>query len=142
MNPLQLRGRWALNLSRNEAAPILENPFFHRGPIRDRRYFFGRTQETRQALHMLRHGQCVSIVGPRRIGKTSHLFHLCDPVVQRGHDLGQEYLFIYVDCQGLGDLDKLQFYQWLWGEAKRALAEQGDVDGWFLLSLAGGREQA
>ena len=120
-----------MNSSQSEAPPILENPFFHRGPIRDRRYFFGRTAETRRALQMLRKGQCVSIVGPRRIGKTSLLFHLRDPEVQRRYKLGTEYLFVYIDCQGLGDLDKPQFYQWLWREANEALAESGEANrGW------------
>ena len=63
-----------MSLLRNNGSPVLENPFFHRGPIRDRRYFFGRESETRRALQMLRQDQCVSIVGPRRIGKTSYLF--------------------------------------------------------------------
>jgi hypothetical protein len=109
---------------------ILRNPFFHRGPVRDRQYFCGRTAETRQALQMLRNGQCVSIVGPRRIGKTSLQFHLCNPEVQKEHDLGEEYLFVYIDCQGMGDLDKVQFYQWLWQETKRTLAEREKVDDW------------
>jgi hypothetical protein len=98
--------------------------------VEDRRFFFGRTRETRRALQMLRSGQCVSIVGPRRIGKTSLLFHLCDPEVQKGHNLGDDYCFIYIDCQGLRDLDKSEFYQWLWKETKRALLEQGEADDW------------
>lgn len=119
-----------MNLLQNEAPPILGNPFFHRGPIRDRRYFFGRKAETRRALEMLRHRQCVSIVGPRRIGKTSLLFHLCNPEVQKRYGLGEKYLFVYIDCQGMGDLDKPQFYQWLWKKAKGALEERGKADGW------------
>ena len=119
-----------MNLPRNEAVSIPENPFFHRGPIRDRHYFFGRKRETRRALQMLREGQCVSIVGPRRIGKTSYLFHLCDPEVQREHELREEYLFVYIDCQGLGDLDEPQFYQWVWESTERALVERGQAGKW------------
>jgi hypothetical protein len=119
-----------VNLLRNDILPVLENPFFHRGPIRDRRYFFGRKTETRRALQMLRQDQCVSIVGPRRVGKTSYLFHLCDAEVQREHELREEYLFVYIDCQGLGDLDRPQFYQWVWEGTERALAERGQADQW------------
>jgi hypothetical protein len=129
-----------VNSSQSEAPPILENPFFHRGPIRDRRYFFGRTAETRRGLQMLRKGQCVSIVGPRRIGKTSLLFHLRNPEVQRRYKLGTEYLFVYIDCQGLGDLDKPQFYQWLWREANGTLAESGEGDRGWRESISGFRE--
>lgn len=118
-----------MNLSQDESLPIHGNPFGVQAPIRDRRYFFGRTRETRQALQMLREGQCVAIVGPRRIGKTSLLFHLCDPEVQKGHNLGEEYLFVYIDCRGLGDLEKSKFFQWLWEKTKIVLAERGRVDG-------------
>jgi len=132
-----------MNLLQNEAPPILGNPFFHRGPIRDRRYFFGRKAETRRALEMLRKCQCVSIVGPRRIGKTSLLFHFCDPEVQKKHGLGEEYLFVYIDCQGLGDLDRQQFYHWLWKETKRALAERGKAVDWAeSISVSSGLREA
>jgi len=114
-----------VNALQNESLPILENPFFHRGAIHDCRYFFGRTQETRQALQMVHYDQCISIVGPRRIGKTSFLRHLCDPEVQEQHNLGDECLFVYIDCQGMGNLDEPQLYQWLWEETERALAECG-----------------
>ncbi len=119
-----------MNPSPNEPLSLLENPFFHRGPIRDRRYFYGRAKETSQALQMLRNGQCVSIVGPRRIGKTSFLFHLCDPEVQKGHNLREEYLFVYIDCQSMGDLDKSQFYQQLWRETKKVFVEREKEDDW------------
>jgi hypothetical protein len=114
----------------NEVTTIPENPFFHRGPIRSQSFLFGRTVETRRILHLLRHDQCVSITGPRRIGKTSLLFHLCNPEVQERHGLGNEYRFVYVDCQGLGDVDKCQFYQWLWQEAKVALTKPERLEGW------------
>ena len=47
------------------------NPFFHRGPIRDPNYFHARQRETNQVLEMLCKGQSISILGPRRMGKTS-----------------------------------------------------------------------
>jgi hypothetical protein len=118
-----------VNPSQNEP-PIVDNPFFHRGPIRNLRYFFGRVEETRNALDMLRNDQCVSIVGPRRIGKTSLLLHLCDPGVQREHNVGTDFLFVYIDGQTLGGLNESQFYEWLWQEAKRALPQQGETIGW------------
>ena len=48
----------------------IENPFFHRGPIRDPEYFYDRHKETRYALRMLSNRQSVSVIGPRKIGKT------------------------------------------------------------------------
>ena len=81
------------------------NPFFHRGPIRQREYFCGRADDIGQSLSLLRNGQNVSLVGQRRIGKTSLLFHIADPVVFEAHGLHRgEHLFIYLDGAELGHL--------------------------------------
>ena len=99
------------------------NPFFHRGPIRDPTYFFGREHEAGQALSLLGNSQSISLVGQRRIGKTSFLFHISDPEVLSQHSLSlDEHLFVYVDCGGLGGLDQPNLYRVL-------LEEVGDEDG-------------
>jgi hypothetical protein len=110
-----------------EVPSMSENPFFHRGPITDPDYFFGREEETEKTLHMLRKGQCVSVVGARHIGKTSFLFHLLDADVQEKHGLGDEFLFVYVNCEGFGDLDRLRFFQQLWKEVRKVLQKHGDA---------------
>jgi hypothetical protein len=85
------------------------NPFFHRGPIRQGEYFCGRTDEISQSLSLLRNGQNVSLVGQRRIGKTSLLFHVADPVVFEARGLHQgEHLFVYLDGTELGRLSPEQ----------------------------------
>ena len=90
------------------------NPFFHRGPIRDRAYFFGRERETGQALSLLGNSQSISLIGQRRIGKTSLLFHLADsPVFTRYGLSSTEHLFIYIDCGGLANLDQPSLYRLL-----------------------------
>jgi predicted AAA+ superfamily ATPase len=61
-----------------------ENPYFHRGPIRKPEHFFGRSQEVTNALSLLKKNQSVSIVGPRRIGKTSFLLHLARVLARYG----------------------------------------------------------
>jgi hypothetical protein len=102
------------------------NPFFHRGPIRDRAYFFAREHEVSQALSLLGNGQSISLVGQRRIGKTSLLFHIADPEVFTQHGLTpDEHLFVYVDCGELSSLDQPGIYQVLLEEVGDALA---DVD--------------
>jgi hypothetical protein len=81
------------------------NPFFHRGPIHQREYFYGRTDAVGQSLSLLRNGQNVALVGQRRIGKTSLLFHIADPVVFEAHGLHRgEHLFLYLDGTELGHL--------------------------------------
>jgi len=90
---------------------MAENPYFHRGPIRESKFFFGRTAETQEVLSCVSRKQSVSVVGPRRIGKTSLLFHLAGPKVKTAHGLGDEYAFVYVDCQALsGGLTESDVY--------------------------------
>ena len=99
-------------LAQKECSEIMiENPFFHRGPIRDPAYFYNRETEAKRVLKMLSRGQCVSITGPRKIGKTSLLFHLARPDVMRQHGLDpKRYLGVYFNCEGLGHLGLDEFY--------------------------------
>jgi len=84
-----------------------ENPYFHRGPIKELRYFYGRARETARTLQMVGNGQSVSVIGPRRIGKTSLLLHLADSTVQAEHGLTPEQsLFVYIDTRALGGLSR------------------------------------
>jgi AAA+ ATPase superfamily predicted ATPase len=91
---------------------MAENPYFHRTPIRDSRFFIGRTVETDEVLNHVSRKQPVSIVGPRRIGKTSLLLHLRDPQVKAKHGLGDDYVFVYVTCEILsGAQNKYDVYR-------------------------------
>ncbi len=103
----------------------VDNAFFHRGPIRDAAYFFGREAETSQALSLLRNGQSVSVVGQRRIGKTSLLFHLANPAVVEAPGLNPtRHLFVYLDCGGWSTLPPAEVYQFLLEEVADALPPQ------------------
>jgi len=96
---------------------LAQNPFFHRGPIRRRDYFFNRQREVSQALGLLRNLQNVALVGPRRIGKTSLLFHVADPAIHADHGLSPaEYVFVYLDGEELSELDA--------GQIRRAMVEE------------------
>jgi hypothetical protein len=100
------------------------NPFYHRGPIRDRAYFFDREHEVSQALSLLGNGQSISLVGQRRIGKTSLLFHISDPGVFAQHGLKpDEHIFVYIDCGELSSLDQPGIYQVLLEEVGDALTD-------------------
>jgi class 3 adenylate cyclase len=86
---------------------IGENPYFLRGPIKEAKYFYGRAKETARALQMVRNGQSISVIGPRRIGKTSLLLHLADSAVQAEHGLTPEQsLFVYIDAGALVGLSR------------------------------------
>jgi DNA-binding winged helix-turn-helix (wHTH) protein len=104
----------------------VENPFFHRGPIRDSEYFCNRRLEAKHALRMLSNRQSVSVIGPRKIGKTSFLFHLCRPEVMQEHGLDpSRYLFVYINCEDLGHLGLQALYALLAGEIAEQARQQG-----------------
>ena len=90
----------------------IDNPFFHRGAIRRASYFHGRHIEVEQTLGLLRNGQSVSLIGPRRIGKSSILLHLCRPAVREQYGLQPpKALFVMLDCQELGGSPPEEVYE-------------------------------
>jgi hypothetical protein len=81
---------------------VRDNPFTYGNPITDPSRFFGRTREVEQIFGRLRNKEfeSSSVVGDRRIGKTSLLKYLADPGVRISHGLDPgSYNFIYVDLQ-------------------------------------------
>ncbi|HYU73316.1 MAG TPA: AAA-like domain-containing protein [Ktedonobacteraceae bacterium] len=85
-------------------APIgtIGNPFTYGNPISDPQRFFGRRHEVQQVFSRLRNAEfeSSSIVGERRIGKTSLLKYLAHPIVRQHYGLDvNKYLFVYVDLQ-------------------------------------------
>ncbi len=78
------------------------NPFTYGNPISDPRRFFGRVREVEQIFGRLRNEEfeSSSVVGDRRIGKTSLLNYLADPSIRAAHGLEPgRYNFFYVDLQ-------------------------------------------
>ena len=57
------------------------NPFTNRGMITRENEFVGREREISDILARVRNGNSVSVVGERRIGKSSLLYHLCLQVI-------------------------------------------------------------
>jgi len=53
-----------------------ENPYYHRGPIRDPKQFYGREDELQSLLSLCKRRQCVEVVGERKTGKTSLLYQV------------------------------------------------------------------
>jgi hypothetical protein len=87
------------------------NPFFHRGPVSNPEFFFGRDRELSYLFDLLRKGQSVAVSGPRRIGKTSLLMHLMDPAVAAAHDCPPERMeFLLLDGGTLDGLSEEDFY--------------------------------
>src|SRR5512136_1109456 len=81
----------------------MTNPYVSRGPVRDPKMFFGQVRQMDEIAAFLKGNQSISIVGPRKIGKTSLLFHLLRPETRQKLNLGDDYLFVYLDCEILGE---------------------------------------
>ncbi|HEX4947104.1 MAG TPA: AAA-like domain-containing protein [Blastocatellia bacterium] len=73
------------------------NPFTNRGPVTNPEDFFGRKEELATILSRLQSLQCVSIVGERRIGKSSLLYHLSQTGTAQLDD--KRYHFAYCSLQ-------------------------------------------
>ena len=89
------------------------NPFTFGNPIRDPARFYGRVEDIRQIVNRLRSSahESTSVVGERRIGKTSLLKHLENPDIATGLGLPpSEYCMVYIDFQGLTDITPQRFW--------------------------------
>ncbi len=105
------------------------NPFTYGNPISDPRRFFGRAREVQQISGRLRNEEfeSSSVVGERRIGKTSLLNYLADPGVRAAHGLEPErYAFVYVDLQMVNDaMGPEQLWRRLLALMRRRCADDG-----------------
>src|SRR5262245_20345638 len=83
---------------------VVANPFQAGGRLRNPKHFVGRESDLRQILSRVANMDSVSVIGPRRIGKSSLLHHIVATGQQR---LNQSYLFHYVDLQPLDSAEEL-----------------------------------
>jgi hypothetical protein len=98
------------------------NPFFYRGPIRQASHFIDREEETARLLALLRNLQNVAILGQRRIGKTSLLFHIAQPEIYTTAGLSEHAaIFVYVDGQEMGGLSDAETRSFLAQQIVNAL---------------------
>jgi len=103
------------------------NPFTFGNPISDPARFYGRKQEIRQIVNRLLSSahESTSVVGERRIGKTSLLYYLAHPEVTAGMGLTPDkYCLVYVDFQGLTDITPQRFWQRVLSKIERASCDQ------------------
>ena len=73
---------------------LMPNPFTNRGVITNPDDFFGREEQINEILTRLRAMQSSSIVGERRIGKSSLLYHLMQTGARRLDDPSYRFLFL------------------------------------------------
>jgi len=88
------------------AARAVVNPFTYGNPINDPERFYGRQREVGQVFSRLRNPafESSSIVGERRVGKTSLLRVMAHPDVIRAQGLDPEkFIFVYNDLSMVGE---------------------------------------
>lgn len=68
----------------------------------------------------------MSVIGPRRIGKSSLLFHLADPAVFKQYGFDPAHCcFIYIACESWSHLPQTDLYTLILQELDEALARAG-----------------
>jgi tRNA A-37 threonylcarbamoyl transferase component Bud32 len=86
-------------------------PFFNRQRITDPTYFFGRRRELERLYSAVATRQCVSVVGERKLGKSSLLTHLADPAALRAFGFDPDhYVFVYLDLESLASARRDDFW--------------------------------
>jgi len=96
----------------------IPNPYFNTSSIDETKSFFDRNVDIELLLNALfaKAAQCYSIVGQRKIGKTSLVQHIARPTTIEQFDPEiSNYLFVYIDCQEDPDVLKSrgEFYHLL-----------------------------
>lgn len=89
----------------------VQNPFFNRHRIIDPAYFFGRTAHIEALYSAVLTHQCHSLVGERKIGKSSLLTYISLPptLQQYGLDANQ-YLILYFDLEAMASAGVEDFW--------------------------------
>ena len=97
----------------------MNNPYLNRMAITNPAEFYGRKREMRRIYSRLSttRPQCLSIIGERKIGKSSLLHFLSDGNnVKKYLQTSEEYIFVLVDLQGKADLNLAGFFDILFDE--------------------------
>ncbi len=103
------------------------NPFTFGNPIKDPARFHGREAEIRQITNRLLSSahESTSIIGERRIGKTSLLYHLSHPEVSARLGLTPDkFCLVYADFQGLTDITPTRFWQRVLKKMSRSVYDE------------------
>jgi tRNA A-37 threonylcarbamoyl transferase component Bud32 len=92
-------------------AKRLRNPFFSRQRITDLACFYGREREVEALYSAIATHQCRSVVGERKLGKSSLLTALTRPATMERFGLDPERtLFLYIDLEGMASAKREDFW--------------------------------
>src|SRR5262245_57147219 len=102
------------------------NPYLNRVAIKDPAQFFGRAREISKIFSRLTASrpQSISIVGERRIGKSSLLNYVNHPQVRSGYlDQPDAYVFVFIDLQQKRKITLPEFFRELFDLMAKELAD-------------------
>jgi len=102
------------------------NPFIFGAPIQNLQQFFNRDDITKRIMNRLLNMGDSSVIGERRVGKTSLLYYLQEPEIARRHGLDpNQYLFVYFNFDSAGDLSPTIFWQRLLRSLSQKISDGG-----------------
>ncbi|MFQ5798809.1 MAG: hypothetical protein ACE5H0_08965 [Bacteroidota bacterium] len=105
---------------------MMNNPYTNRRTIKNPQEFYGREREVRRIYSRLSssHPQCISIIGERKIGKSSLLYFIShDDIRKKWLKDAESYLFLLLDLQERnGEISFSTFFQFIF----KTLAERLD----------------
>ena len=100
------------------------NPFFNRQRITSPTYFSGRFHAIEALYSAIATRQCRSIVGERKMGKSSLLTHLYCPDSLRQHGFDpDQYAFVYIDLEGMANITREEFWPEIFDLLEEALPD-------------------
>ena len=106
------------------------NPYLNRSMIRAVGEFYGRRRELQRIMSRIGAStpQSVSLVGERRMGKSSLLWHLSQPEIYTNYlEDPDQYIFLSLDFQGQQHLDQAGFCRAFGDHLVRAAGKRLDV---------------
>jgi hypothetical protein len=107
-----------------EVINIMHNPFYYGGSIKESRLFIGRKREVSEICEAIYASASVSVVGERRVGKSSLLQYLADPSVEAKNGLNPaQYIFAYFDFLGYPTITPAGLWQRLLAEMVSQLGD-------------------
>jgi eukaryotic-like serine/threonine-protein kinase len=107
---------------------MTRNPYLNRVAIKDPKQFFGRTREISKIFSRLgaSRPQSISVVGERRIGKSSLLYFINHTDVrQRFLDGAEAYAFVFIDLQQKRRLTLTEFFKEVFALVAKEIGDEG-----------------
>jgi hypothetical protein len=107
----------------------VRNPYISRGPIKDPKDFFGRKEEVNKIFSFIdgKQPQSCSIIGERKIGKTSLLLHIKNREVYSDY-LRDPYIFVYYNFEEASEKSREAFFREIIDKILKQVQDSVQID--------------